>query len=219
MENFLDFSSTEEVESNFNYVNTGIHTFKVEGIAYQPVGPSVFEEKVRAGIKEHKLPQLSLALTCIATHAGKDCVGAKIIVGLLEPMKNDPEKAKKQMNRILHILCNISSVESKEKTKSGIQSLKVKSFEDLAAKLKGLTGRTVRYKIIADQTGKYPQLPNYYGGIAEPGDISDADSQLKYDPEKEGTRQMPAATAFENSNEDNNLFGNAADEAGDDLPF
>lgn len=213
----FNFNNSEEVVSNNSkYVSTGIHDFTVDAIVAQPVGPSVLGEQVKAGIKNYTLPQLLISLTCTTTHAGKDSVGGKVVFGILEPTQTDSEKAKKQTDRLLHVFSNMSSTAAKETTKKAIQSINVTTFDELAAKLKGLVGRSVRYKVIADQSGKYQQLPAYYGGFAEPTDVEFSKSTLKYDDAKEGTKQKPAAEAFEQPVATEDLFGNTTSE---ELPF
>jgi len=207
----------EVVTGNFEYVTTGIHDFVVDAIVAQPVGPSVLGEEVKAGIKNYTLPQLLISLTCTTTHAGKDSTGRKIVIGILPPTSTDPDKKAKQESRLVHIFANMSSSAAKETTKKGVQSINVNTLDEFAAKLKGLVGRSVRYKLVADQNGKYPQLPNYYGGFAEPADVEFSKSTLKYDAAKEGTKEKPAAGSFEKPTETDDLFGNSSTDT--ELPF
>lgn len=189
----LNFKDTEEaVSSNVVYVGTGIHDFKVEKIYFQPVGESVNGE-----IKKDKSPvsftleQIRVQLSCIKTYAGKDSAGGSVTVSVLAPKTDTPEKTKGGLQRIMHIFANMTTADKKDKATAYIKAIDAPTLEAFAKKLKPFEGKTVRYKLIADQNGKYAQLPNYYGGFAEPADVAFESSSLKYDPAKEGTKTQP----------------------------
>lgn len=189
----IDFSLAQE-QKNDVFVKTGIHDFKVLNIAYQPIGTSVMEEKNKDGVLiEFTFPQIRMELQCTKTHKGNLSEGGTIILGILFPVTDNAEKAQKQMNRLLHIFANICSSENKDKLKASLQAIKVATWEEFVAKLAGFKGRSVRYKLVADQKGKYSVLPNYYGGFAEPSDVPFENSTLSYDDDKEGVKKKDAS--------------------------
>jgi len=209
----LDFSnSKEKAANNFSFVGTGIHDFKVLVIAYQPVGDSVLGEQVKDGIKQYTKEQVVLSLECYATHAGKDSVGAKTVQGILEPQNQD------QLDRLTSILGNMCSSANKEAVMKSITSWKLKSMEELAAKCQPLVGKNVRYKFTADKSGKYANLAGYFSGIAECADVEFSKSTITYNAAKEGTKEKPATSAFEQPTASDDLFGNSQLD-GESLPF
>lgn len=224
----LDFSNAVEQQSNFKFVSTGIHDFRVDKIFYQPVGESVNNEtKKDNSLINFSLEQIRIVLTCTKTHEGKDSKDASITISILPPVMDDPEKAQKQVNRMLHILCNIGSSSTKEKVTEYLKKIKVNSLREFAAKLNIFVGKSVRYKIIANQEGTYAQLPNYYSGFAECSDVAIENSILKYDEFQEGLKKKDSSKVEKLPTEDSNhvidLFSSESNtntsDISDDLPF
>jgi hypothetical protein len=210
----FNFKGTEEkASSNFNYVGTGIHDFKVEKIYYQPVGASVNDEKKKDGSPvEFSLEQVRVQLKCVRTHAGKDSKDATTVIGILSPK---PDKVKEGLQRIFHIFCNMTTADKKENAKAYMEKINESTFKGFTDKLKPFVGKEVRYKLIADQNGKYAILPNYYGGFAEPVDVPFTSSTLRYDDAKEGIKTKPTNAETPSSEAE---FAPAPRET-DDLPF
>lgn len=209
-----------------NFVDTGIHDFMVE-LKYQPVGDSIFGETKKDGsVITFNYEQIRMKLTVIKTHAGKDAAGLVTYQGVLAPVTNDVEKMKKQLGRIIHIFKHCTTSDKVEAATEGIKKFKADTFKQLAETIcKAFNNRRVRLKLVADQNGKYVQIPAYYSGFAECVDVDFSKSTLKYDEEKEGRTKKDSNAVEKNSETAPALFDDALDGGAinttdvDDLPF
>lgn len=186
--NFKDAKNTPSLR----FIGTGIHEVTIMEIYYQPAGESVKGERKREltpGANEGPLVEFSKAQTRIVmqvdkTVQGNESKGATVVVSLYEPSSESQAKFEGQINRIYHILLAMTKEATIPQAEAYIKAFNGQSTEEFANYIKrGFTGKQARYKFIADQNGKYAQLPNYYSGFAE---CVDSPLRLKYNEEKEG---------------------------------
>lgn len=219
----LGFGDAEE-SGNSVFIKPGVHRVKVKEIYYQPVGPSVREEKIKDGSpREYKVEQMMLTVEVLDTVAGNNSKGAITNVGILNPVfTGDPTKTQKKMNRIFHIFVNMAKdSSSKEKAREYLKALTINETRvvaHLSELLKGFEGRELHLLFCADQEGKYTNLSQFEGGIASTVDMPHA---ISYDESKYGLRKKASVELAKDDTEtavtDTGAGVNLAPE--DDLPF
>jgi len=205
-----NFSNAKNIPA-LRYINTGIHEVTVLEVYYQPVGDSVKGERkkeITAGANDGPLVNFTKAQTRIVlqvdkTVAGNESKGAITTISLYEPQSDDPKKFEGQVNRIFHILTAMTTTATVPLAEAYVRAFPGQSTEEFADYIKvKFTGKKARYKFIADQDGKFAQLPNYYNGFAE---CIDAPMLMKYNEEKEGVAKK---TGVELAKDDRDIATN-----------
>ena len=185
----INFNNSEEqVSSSKPYIKAGIHDLLINDMYFNPAGPNIKGLLDYKGqIIQHKFDMAIIDVIVVKTHAGGESEKAQGTVSFFAPeMKND-DKDSKRIDRLFHILVNMTSSDKKDKYKEWLKSQN-KSFPDLVnaigTMLKG-KGKQVRY-LLAAKDGKGAYLPNFFGGFAEPSDVAFANTTLKWDEVKMG---------------------------------
>lgn len=192
--NFKDAKDAPAVR----FINTGIHELTVLDVYYQPIGDSVRNERKKELTKgENDGPLVSftkeqtrIVLQVEKTIAGNESRGAITVISLYEPFNVDPKKFEGQINRIFHILRAMAPAVAQERVETYIKGFPGSTTAEFAEYIKrgfapreGAANKKLRLKFIADQDGKFPQIPSYYSGFAECVDVP---TVMKYNEEKEG---------------------------------
>ncbi len=195
----ISFKNAEEtVSNNKTYLACGIHEVTMEELFFQPVGPCLKgTTKKDKSVINFNQPCLRLKIKVNKTNKaaeGVDCKGAETILMFGLPKEGTTAGGKDKVeywkNRVLHLFANMSKVATKDKAKAYITGLEVDSFEALVVKLKHFDKRDVRLKFVANDSG-FPQLPGWESGFAECIDVPFENTELKYDPIKEGPKSGP----------------------------
>lgn len=185
-------SSQEQVQSVFQ--KAGLHDFKVVDFYFQPIGSSVKELKMRDGsYVTYTKDNLIIHVKCLKTYTDGKSEGAETHLRVNFDQKGDAKDASR-VDRLFHILANISSSDKKEEFKVQLKKAAFKSQQEIASRLAPvLTGKDVRFKLTASEEGKGAYLPGFFGGFAEPADVPFENTSLKWDEVKEGNAKKEAA--------------------------
>lgn len=216
MANPYNFKEAKDAPA-VRFIGTGIHELSVLDVYYQPIGDSVKNERKKELTKgENDGPlvnftkeQTRIVLQVDKTIAGNESRGAITTISLYEPSNVDPKKFEGQVNRIFHILRAMAPYAFQERAETYVRAFSGSSTAEFAEYIKrgfapreGVALRKVRLKFIADQDGKFPQIPNYYSGFAECVDVA---TVMKYDEEKEG---LAKKTGVELAEDDRDIRSN-----------
>jgi hypothetical protein len=222
----INFNNSEEQVSSVKpFLKAGIHDLLINDMYFNPAGPNIKGLlDYKGNIIQHKFDMALIDVTVVKTHAGGDSEKANGTVSFFAPEMKGDDKDSKRIDRLFHILVNMTSSDKKEKYKEWLKSQN-KSFPDLVnaigAMLKG-KNKQVRY-LLSAKDGKGAYLPNFFGGFAEPSDVDYANTTLKWDDAKMGNIKKDAS-AVEDALPPADYFAGSyvdpfADTAVDEDPF
>ncbi len=220
----INFGGSKEQVQNV-FLKAGIHDFEVLDFYFQPKGASVKELKMKDGSPVmYTKDNLMIQVKCLKTYTDGKSEGSESHLRVNFDQKNDG-KDSSRVDRLFHILSNMSPAAKKEEFQTWLKKASFKSVEDIATKLsKPLTGKQVRYKLTPSEEGKGAYLPGFFGGFAECADVPFERTKLTWDEAKEGNAKKEAGK-LEDAGSASNPFetqGNAGAGAAaidDDLPF
>ena len=231
----FSFSGSEEVKNSASkFLKAGIHDFEVLDMYYVTAGG-----ELKGTTKKDGSPvtvskdNIIIKAKVLTTHIGGDSKDVETNLMISEPQTKGDGKDKGRIDRLFHILCNISTSENKDKFKAKLESVKFENFADVATKLAPfIKGKRVRYKMVMND-GKGPYFPSYFGGFAEPADVPFENTTLNFevggkedfikkeDSNVEGGIGLPEVSAAGFSFTDDSLDENPPFDLGstDDDPF